>query len=436
MKKKITAFLLCFLMTFACIVHAEPEENTADVAGPDASSSNWILINADTGEVLAEKGAHEKKYPASTTKIMTAALALEKLDLEGESTVSNNAVMSISWDSSKLGLYEGETFNNKELIAGMMVASGNDAANVIAEAVSGSVSAFIELMNEKAAELGCENTHFVNAHGLTDENHYTTASDMAKIAYWAMKNKDFREIVKLETYELPTTEYCGDRRYFINTNNLITKARTADYYYAPATGIKTGYTDAALHCLVSSAEKDGVRLIAVVLGANNVNGVNMCYPDSKALFEWGFANYESVQILSAGQIADEKSIKYAKGAKTAKLMTAEGFSFVHKKGEDVSDIKTDIVLDSALKAPISEGEKIGTVNITLNGEIIGQASLTVDKEYEYSWWAAFFSSVGKIVGIVIGIIVAAIVVLIIIRQAEYEKRRKERIRNRKRNSER
>lgn len=435
MKRKLTALVLCFITLFMYSAYAEPEEGVTPAANgePAVSAENWILVNMDNGEVLKEKGAHEKKYPASTTKIMTAALALEKLDPNGKSTVSNNAVMSISWDSSKLGLFEGETFENSKLIAGMMVASGNDAANVLAEAVSGSVGDFVQLMNEKAAELGCENTHFANAHGLTDENHYTTAADMAKISCWAMKNPQFREMVKLESFELETTEYCEDRRYFINTNNLITKLRTADYYYSPATGIKTGYTDAARHCLVASAEKDGVRLLSVVLGANNVNGVNMSYPDTKALFEWGFANYESASVVASGQIADEKTVKYAKGTKTAKLMTTGSFSLLNKKGEDMSGIKTEIVLDGALKAPISVGERVGVIKISLNGENVGEVELTVDRDYEYSWWSAFFASVGKIIGIVVAIIVAAIVVLIIIRQVEYEKRKKERIRNRRRN---
>lgn len=429
--KRLLTLVLCFFVLTNGLCFAEPEDNSAMADAPALSSSNWVLINMDDGEVLTSKGAEEKKYPASTTKIMTAILALENLDLEGTSTVSNNAVMSISWDSSKLGLYEGEVLKNYDLIAGMMVASGNDAANVLAEAVSGSVASFTELMNQKATEIGCTGTHFVNAHGLTDENHYTTAGDMAKIACYAMKNSTFRDMVRLQNYELPATEQCPDRRYFINTNNLITKQRTADYYYSAATGIKTGYTDAALHCLVSSAEKEGVRLIAVVLGASNIDGVNMSYPDTKALFDWGFEHYENKTIVSAGEIADEKNIKFAKKAKTAKLMTDGSFYLLCEKNGEEPSVEKEIVLDSALKAPLATGDRVGEMKIKVNGEEVGSVALTVDRDYEYSWWSAFFASVGKIFGIVIGIIVLAVIVLIIIRQVEYEKRRKERIRNRK-----
>lgn len=427
-KKRLSALILCFFVMLTSFCFAD---HAADGEGPSVSSANWILINQDDGRVLASNGADERKYPASTTKIMTAILAIENLDMQGTSTVSNNAVMSISWDSSKLGLYEGETFSNYDLTAGMMVASGNDAANVLAEAVSGSVEAFIGLMNEKAAALGCTGTHFSNAHGLTDENHYTTVSDMAKIACYAMANETFRSMVSLKSFELPTTDKCSDRRYFINTNNLLTKERTADYYYSPATGIKTGYTDAALHCLVGSAEKDNVRLISVVLGASNINGVNMAYPDTKALFEWGFENFKNTPVVTAGETADERSIKYAKGAKTAILSAKDDFYILSGKSEEPV-IEKEIVLDSALKAPLKAGDEVGVIKIKVDGEEKGTVALTVDRDYAYSWWSAFFASIGRIIGIVIAIIAAAIVILIIIRQVEYEKRRKERLKNRRR----
>ena len=428
-KKRLSALILCFVVMISSFAFAAPKD-AAKAAGPSVSSANWILINQDDGRVLASNGADERKYPASTTKIMTAILAIENLDMNATSTVSNNAVMSISWDSSKLGLYEGETFTNYDLIAGMMVASGNDAANVLAEAVSGSVDAFIDLMNKKAADLGCTGTHFSNAHGLTDENHYTTVSDMAKIACYAMGNENFRNIVSLKSFELPTTDQCADRRYFINTNNLLTKERTADYYYSPATGIKTGYTDAALHCLVGSAEKDNVRLISVVLGASNINGVNMSYHDTKALFEWGFENFKNTPVVNAGETEDERGIKYAKGVKTAILSAKDSFYILSGKNEEPV-IEKEIVLDSALKAPLKAGDEVGVIKIKVDGEERGTVALTVDRDYEYSWWSAFFASVGRIIGIVIAIIAAAVVILIIIRQVEYEKRRKERLRKRR-----
>lgn len=430
---KIMALMSCFLLIFSINSYAVPEEDNKENSGPAVSASNYILINMDNGEVLYEHNSFEKKYPASTTKIMTAILAIENLDLNESSKVSNKAVMSISWDSSKLGLYEGEVLKNYDLLAGMMVASGNDAANVLAEAVSGSIESFVDLMNAKAKELGCTSTHFSNTHGLTDENHYTSVSDMAKIAQYAMKNPLFREIVKITEFELPMTEKCEVRRYFINTNNLLTKSRTDKYFYSPATGIKTGYTDAALNCLVASAEKDGVKLISVVLGASNIDGVNMSYKDTKELFDWGFNNYENYNVISLEEVVVEKSIKYAKGEKTAKLVTMGELGILQKKGEKTEGIKTEIKLDGPLKAPIMNGNIVGTIEVLHNNELIGRVNLTVDKDYEYSWWSAFLYVIGRVVIISILIVLGAIGILIIIRQVEYERRRKERIKNRQRN---
>ena len=384
----------------------------------------------DSGEVLLEHNSKERKYPASTTKIVTAMIALDHLDLEGYSTVSRDAVMTIAWDSSKLDLAEGETFNNFELIKGMMVVSGNDAANVLGEAVSGNMTDFVALMNETVKELGCEDTHFVNAHGLTDENHYTTVADMAKIAKKAMENPKFREIVKTTYFELPKTEFVDRDRRFYTTNNLLTDVRTSKYLYSPATGIKTGYTDAAKNCLVASAEKDGVRLITVILGASVVDDVNTMYVDTKALMEWGFENYKSKTIVKKGSYYDEKSIKYAKGAKTVKLAAKDDFAAVLKKDADESLIATKITVDSPILAPVCPEDELGKIEIFYDGEYLGEVKLTADKTYEYSWWGAFFSVIGKVIGIGVLAVLLVIVILIIIRQAEYEKKRKQRIKSR------
>ncbi len=428
-KNRFLSMILCFFIIFTITAFADPVENQGQ-GGPVVSAPSYILINMDNGEVLLSHNAEERKYPASTTKIMTAMLALNNLDLEANSTVSRNAVMSISWDSSKLGLYEGEVINNFELIKGMMVVSGNDAANVLAEAVSGSVDSFVELMNKTAKDLGCTGTHFANTHGLTDESHYTTVSDMAKIAKAAMENPLFREIVKTTYFELPITDKCDYVRSFNTTNNLITNARTSSYLYSPATGIKTGYTDAALNCLVGSAEKDGVRLISVILGASNIDGVNTMYPDTKALFEWGFNNYKSRTVIEKDKIADERAIKYAKGEKTIKLVAEKDYSAVLHKDADETLLTTKVSVNEKVTAPITKGSAVGTLEVYFDGEYLGEVNLVSDKDYEYSWWSAFFDTFGKIIGIFVLLVLLAIVVLIIIRQTEYNKRRKERRRNR------
>ncbi|MDO5479149.1 MAG: D-alanyl-D-alanine carboxypeptidase family protein, partial [Clostridia bacterium] len=368
--KKITALIVCFIIALSANVFALPE-GSAGAEGPEVSASNYILINMDTGEVLLEHNSKERKYPASTTKIVTAMLALEHLDLEGTSTVSKEAV-DIEWDSSKLDLVEGESFNNYELIKGMMIASGNDAANVLGEAVSGNMTDFVALMNEAVKEIGCTGTHFTNAHGLTDENHYTTVEDMAKIAKRAMENPKFREIVKTTYFELPKTDKQDKERTFYNTNNLLTNRRTSDYLYSPATGIKTGYTEAAKNCLVASAEKDGVKLITVILGASVVDGVNTMYVDTKALMEWGFENYKSKTVVVKGDYYAEKSIKYAKGARTIKLAAKDDFSAVLHKDANEELIETKVTLNGPILAPVCPEDDLGKIEVFYDGELLGE----------------------------------------------------------------
>ncbi len=430
--KKLFALIMCFIVIFTASSFAVPEGNMTEA--PEIVTSNYILVNSDTGEELLSHNAEEKMAPASTTKIMTALLALENLDLEGTSKVSYLAVNTIPWDSSKIDLREGEEFNNRVLIEAMMVASGNDAANVLAEAVSGDIESFVELMNRRAEELGCTGTHFANTHGYTQDNHYTTVSDMAKIAKKAMENPVFREIVKTTYYELPKTEIFDGQRSFYTTNNLLTDIRTSAYKYDFATGIKTGYTSAARNCLVASAEKEGVELISVIFGASNIDGVNMAYKDTKALMEWGFENYESKKIVKTGSMVSEIGIKHAKGANTVKLIAKEDFSFVMVKGASDELITKNIKYNENIIAPVAEGEELGTMEVSYDGKLIGTVALVSDKAYEYSWWSAFFGVIGKIIGIFILIILAVIVVLVIIRQAEYEKRKKERMKTRNRNN--
>lgn len=412
---KRTALFMCFIMLFSIVSFAEPADTSEEAeGGPNLTAVSYILINMDTGEVLLEHNAAGRRAPASTTKILTALLGIEALDREGTSTVSAQAVNSIPWDSSKLGLNAGESFNNYDLICAMLVSSGNDAANVVAEAVSGSVEAFVDRMNERAASLGCTDTHFVNTHGYSAEGHYTTAADLARIARAAMQNPVFREMAATKSCELP------GKGTFYTTNRLMQQ-------YDNVTGIKTGYTSEAGFCLVASAGQNGLNLLSVVFGVTESGNQ---FTDTKALFDWGFDNYQQVKAVAKDSILDEVKIKYAKDEKTIKLVAAEDFSIVLKKGSNLADITTEVTTDETVIAPVGPGDVLGTVKVFRRGELVGEVHLTADKVYRYSGWAAFFDFLGKIVGIGILIILAVMLVLVIIRQREYEKRRRARQRER------
>lgn len=259
-------------------------------------SESAILIEQRTGKILYEKNIYDRKYPASTTKILTAIIALERCDLGETATASPQAINSVKSGYSTASIQIGETFTIEQLLDVMMIHSANEAANIIAEHISGSISEFAKLMNEKAKEIGCLDTNFVNPNGMHDENHYSTAYDMAQIARYCMKNQKFREIITKMECNLPMTELWQEERVFKNTNSLMISDNR--YYYPYCNGIKTGFTTPAKNCLVASSNKDGFEVISVVLHAESTEeGLSARYLDTINLFEYGYNKYNINDIL-------------------------------------------------------------------------------------------------------------------------------------------
>ena len=279
-----------------------PDATPYDPSHPEELSDDMlyapsvILVEASSGRVIYEKNADDLRYPASTTKILTVLLGIqwaEANDAMDDVVTVSDAAMQIDADSSVLGLEAGEEIVFRDLLVGTLMRSGNEGANVIAETVSGSISAFVDYMNEAAAVYGCTSTHFANPHGLTDPNHYTTARDMALIARNAMANETFREYASLTSYAMPATNLQRARTISLRDNAFRipgTEDSPNKYYYPYGTGIKTGFTNAAGYCYVGSASKDGVELISVVLAA----GERGRWADTIKLMDYGFAQYVSV----------------------------------------------------------------------------------------------------------------------------------------------
>ena len=254
-----------------------------------------ILIEAKTGKILYDKDIYSRKYPASTTKILTAIIAIEECDLEEKVTASYSAVHSVKSGYTIADIQEGETFTVKELLNVLMLQSANEAANILAEHISGSTKEFSNLMNQKAKEIGCLDSNFVNANGAHSEEHYSTAYDLAMIAKYCMQNEIFRELVKTEECSLPTTEMFEEERVFRNTNSLM--QANSRYYYPYCNGIKTGYTTPAKNCLISSSNKNGFELISVILHAESTeDGLSARYVDTINLFEYGYNNFKKDKI--------------------------------------------------------------------------------------------------------------------------------------------
>lgn len=259
------------------------ENNPLALSAGNLYAEAAALIDADTGEILFAKNADEQMYPASTTKVMTLLLGLEFDDLDQTVTVPASAG-NIPGDSSRMPVAVGERLPFRDLLYGLMIRSGNDAANAIATLTAGSVNDFVERMNEKAQELGLEGTHYVNPHGYHDEDHYTTAADMAALTRYALQNESFREVFTTHSYSLAATNVRAARTL---TSSYKIFDESSEYYYADAVGGKTGFTSAAGYCFVCSAERDGVSLIAVVF-KSGATGTNR-WTDAARLFEYGFA---------------------------------------------------------------------------------------------------------------------------------------------------
>lgn len=263
---------------------------------PEVVSESVILIDADTGAILYDKNSHAKSYPASTTKILTGLLVLENCSMDEIVTFSREAAESVKYGDASLGTRTGEQYTVEQALYGLLLHSANEIAYGLAEHVSGSLNAFVQLMNQRAKELGAINTHFSNASGLHNSNHYTTAYDMAMIAKACYNNNTFVNIDSTyTTYVIPPTNKTSAKRY-VRHRHAMLKNRT--YYYEYCKGGKTGYTDDAGSTLVTFAEKNGTRLICVCYKSTDEGR----YTDTKALFDWGFANFSKI-TATAGDIS-------------------------------------------------------------------------------------------------------------------------------------
>lgn len=286
---KICMILFIYFISFGNLFAADTLELYSKAA---------ILIDNDSGKILYGKNENEKVYPASTTKVLTAILALEKLDINSSVVVSKEAV-NLPYGSSNAALKQGEVISVKDLLYALMLKSGNDCANVLAEAVSGSIDSFIDLMNSKLYELGCTNSHFANAHGYHDDNHYTTPKDMMKILSYAIKNEEFVKLISTSSYSIEATNKTDEKRFYQNTNRLILTKEDSylSRYYEYCVGGKTGYTDEAGRTLVAYAKKDDKNLLIGVFNATTSGSQDVRYTDAINLFDYGFDNFEKAKLI-------------------------------------------------------------------------------------------------------------------------------------------
>ena len=334
---------------------------------PQVSCRAVYLADPVSGKVFFEKNAHQKMYPASTTKLLTALLVLENCSMDETAVVSPKAVSAVPAGYVTANLRPGESFSIYTLLQALLIPSANEAAFVLAEHVSGSTEAFAERCNQRAEELGCEMLHFVNPNGIHDENHYCSAYDLYLIAKECRKFKVFNEIVKTKSFTVPATAiYPASDRTYQNTNKLLFPSSST--YYAACTGMKTGYTPAAGECLVGSSTDNKLNLISVVLGGTVRGGVSERFSDTTKLFTFVYDNYVYRKIADKTvSVAQIEVSKATKKTKNLDVVIQTNIATVVPKNITKNNVPVKTDLPEELKAPIQENQVLGTVTYSADG---------------------------------------------------------------------
>ncbi len=412
---------------------AEVYMENPDLTAPDtAHAEASLLMDMKTGRIIYSKNSDKKLYPASTTKMMTAILALESDKMGDTVEAPYEALKDITLEESHMGILVGEMLTMENLLNGMLVASANDAANVIAVHIAGSMTEFVDLMNAKAAELGMKGTHYVNACGIHAKEHYTTAEDLAILARYCMENETFREIVKKPTYHIDPTNKYKYNRDLPATNMFLSNARSANHVYKPCTGIKTGTTDAAGHCLVASATYNNMDLLSVVLKADdeNVKEKAYSYTISRALFDFGFNNYESGTLAAPGTIVADSAVKVAKKDKRVSLTVKDEVNALIPIGDDISkEVTTEVKLQDIIQAPITKGQELGQVVYNYHGKQIASAPLVAANDVERNTLLFVFLTIVDFITkplVLIPSILIIIAIIIAVSTSRAKKRKMER----------
>lgn len=377
--KRFLSLFLCLTLILGILpgqTAYAAEEWPSDIS---ISADGGILMDINSGAVLYEKNSHEPYYPASITKILTALIVIENCSLDETVTFSNTAVNTLEPNSSILGARAGDTLSVRDCLYALLLQSANEVANALAEHCAGSMDAFAEMMNERVAELGCTDSHFANPSGLNDPNHYVSAYDMALIAKAAFNNPTFVEIDSTTYYDVPAgklKQYPDGWRYYAHHRML---RRNDSLYYDGVIGGKTGYTSLAGNTLVTCAERDGMKLVAVVL-----NGHLTHYSDTKALFDYGFKNFKSVPVADQdstySKVADDLTISGIFSGSATRLIVNKNSAVTLPADGSFSDVTSTLDYDLTDDAPAGA---IARIDYQYDDRLVGQAYLEVSVTQGY-----------------------------------------------------
>ncbi|GAE25484.1 D-alanyl-D-alanine carboxypeptidase [Halalkalibacter wakoensis JCM 9140] len=383
MRKVLSSMLIVCLILSVITPMASAEEKKAKLA---EKASSAIVIERDTGEVIFDKNSHEKLPPASMTKIMTMLLIMEAIDKEAikYEDMVRTSEYAASMGGSQIFLEPGEEMSVEDMLKAIAVASANDASVAMAEHIAGTEEEFVVMMNDKAKELGLDNTNFINTNGLPAENHYTTAYDLAMISKELLKYEDITKFTGIyEDYLRADSE--EDKFWLVNTNKLVK-------FYPGVDGLKTGYTREAMYCLTATAQKNDMRVITVIMGAPSPKERNA---QITSMLDYAFSQFQAHKLYDRDQVLADVNV--SKGDKDQiPVVTSESVSILTKKGVKIDDVTERLELDNNLRAPIKKGDVVGTLFIEKEDEILSETPLVAgDDVQDASWWKLFKRTLAK-----------------------------------------
>ena len=402
-----------------------------------------LLINTDTETVILDKNAAKRSAPASLTKIVTCMLVLENCtDLSTMVTCKRESLNGLyEQNAATAGILAGETLSIKDLLYCLMLPSAADAANILADYVGNGIDNFVVMMNEFVAKLGCENTKFYNAHGLdTDPNAYTTANDLYKITKYALQNPTFKEITSTSRYDVAPTAKYPYTRYLHNTNKMMNPG-IPDYYCDAVSGVKTGTTDAAGRCVITTASRDGYNYLLIVMGAPQYDidndGVeeNVAFTESKKIYNWAFKNIELTKVTDKTDVVTVVDVKYNSKVDHLRLVPAEEISALVPLGTQSGSLVTRPIENETpkvVKAPIKKGDVIGKAEVLYGNDIVATVDLVAAEDIDLNVFLLIIgvaknilsTTIFKVLFIVLAILVVIYILLIIRRNKIRAKRKK------------
>lgn len=394
--------LVIFLLNFSFVFSSYEE--------PTLVSEAAFLMDNKTKKILYDKNSEKKMYPASTTKIVTAILTLENCKLDDMVTVNYDAIMAVPKGYSTANLQIGEQLTIEQLLQLLLIPSANDAANVLAEHVGGSIDSFVSMMNTKVNELGLHNTHFTNTYGKHDENHYTTARDLAYIFKYCIKNENFRKISGMASCAIASTNKYGPRKY-TSTNQLVDPSNKN--YYQFLTAGKTGFTTQAGDCLVSCSYQNNLELICVILGGKTTNGTSTRFSETKTLYEYAYNNYLLKQIADTNTAIHKIEISNATSeTKNLDLLPEKSIDALITTEQENESFEPELNLQEKISAPIEQGTILGKAKYKINGI-----------EYEVNLIASHSVEKSKLLNIIFQLLVLMLIVFLIYKLLFHKKRK-------------